>query len=1030
MNGTFEDFLAALLAFESGWDKERYDSGEIQDWQLNQWPGGTVGDFYPNYSSWSELSDEEWSVMAYRSMNTFGFVGYQFGEALLIDLGYYDDDFYYGNGASTNTWDGIWTGKNGANSLEDFMTAHVQDIAIQDAFGHNLSVIQDLLGASGESLEDYLGTTITYVENGVQGSVELTLTGILAGAHLRGAPAAVELLQSGTISNDEYGTSILQYIDQFGGFSAPAIDELIANFEDGKTGDEGLGGPDEGNAPGGSGSGSADVTADDADVVIDWSWGQSEVITGFDSETDTIFIGWFAAEHIDVSEVNGNVVFTVASNNQSITLEGITLSELDADNFTILDPSAAEKILSLVGPSDGADVTDEEDSGDVTDENDNGDDDNVDGNGDGNGDDGGTVVEEGDNNDAGDGNSEPSSSNGTAYVTQSTATVAITWHWGNEAIISDFDPASDTIFIDWFNPGKIIISEVNGQLKFSIPDNNQTITLDGISLSDLTEDNFTVMHEATAQEILSLVGQSGGDTSGDHTDHGDDHMSSDEAVMHMITLNSASKTISDFDVTKDMLHIEGGITDAYLDIGEVANGNGANLVISVFGDAENIISMTVVENVSLSDLSLANFSIAEQSALNEVASLLGQNVSSPTDDSEFAITYDSDGSSPPPTTGTTDSGGVKYQADFNADDITNFNPDIDELDFGDTSVHGMIITKSLQGELIVDNPWWEEMQILQNVQISDLSIDNFGIVGNEHLRQDIGGVLSWELGVGPREEDTVYIRSHEYGVHEVVDNFNPNSMKISFLYYGTRERLSVEETDEGLVISTQPSGQSVTFTGVALADLQPGTLEFHHDQVMEDNLEVPFGFNQNDVTLVSRDELLTPEAPDGATTDGHQTRDGVLSETAAEDDPADGTDTGDDGGATDDSDNGDVANANDNTDTEADTDIGGENQVNSTTDTYHLTWNWSAIEVISDFDASEDILDVGSLPARQISVSEVDNNLLLEVLDNGGHTYVIENVQAEDLTADNFIAPSWNYGALEDEDGIYNQLIGLGAQDF
>ena len=137
MNGTFEDFLAALLAFESGWDKERYDSGEIQDWQLNQWSGGTVDDFYPNYSSWSELSDEEWSVMAYRSMNTFGFVGYQFGEALLIDLGYYDDDFYYGNGASTNTWDGIWTGKNGANSLEDFMTAHVQDIAIQDAFGHN-----------------------------------------------------------------------------------------------------------------------------------------------------------------------------------------------------------------------------------------------------------------------------------------------------------------------------------------------------------------------------------------------------------------------------------------------------------------------------------------------------------------------------------------------------------------------------------------------------------------------------------------------------------------------------------------------------------------------------------------------------------------------------------------------------------------------------------------------------------------------------------------------------------------------------
>ena len=88
MNGTFEDFLDALLAFESGWDRERYNSGIIQDWQLDQWAGGAVADFYPEYSSWSELTDQEWETMAYRSMNVFGFVGYQFGEALLIAQGF------------------------------------------------------------------------------------------------------------------------------------------------------------------------------------------------------------------------------------------------------------------------------------------------------------------------------------------------------------------------------------------------------------------------------------------------------------------------------------------------------------------------------------------------------------------------------------------------------------------------------------------------------------------------------------------------------------------------------------------------------------------------------------------------------------------------------------------------------------------------------------------------------------------------------------------------------------------------------
>ena len=38
-NGTYEDFRNALRAFESGWDRDRYDAGIIQDWQLDQWAG-------------------------------------------------------------------------------------------------------------------------------------------------------------------------------------------------------------------------------------------------------------------------------------------------------------------------------------------------------------------------------------------------------------------------------------------------------------------------------------------------------------------------------------------------------------------------------------------------------------------------------------------------------------------------------------------------------------------------------------------------------------------------------------------------------------------------------------------------------------------------------------------------------------------------------------------------------------------------------------------------------------------------------
>lgn len=72
---TYQDFLDALRAFESGWDRDRYESGRITDAQLNTWAGGTVKDFYPQHDSWGDLSSAEWKAMSYASTNTLGFVG-------------------------------------------------------------------------------------------------------------------------------------------------------------------------------------------------------------------------------------------------------------------------------------------------------------------------------------------------------------------------------------------------------------------------------------------------------------------------------------------------------------------------------------------------------------------------------------------------------------------------------------------------------------------------------------------------------------------------------------------------------------------------------------------------------------------------------------------------------------------------------------------------------------------------------------------------------------------------------------------
>ena len=375
-------------------------------------------------------------------------------------------------------------------------------------------------------------------------------------------------------------------------------------------------------------------------------------------------------------------------------------------------------------------------------------------------------------------------------------------------------------------------------------------------------------------------------------------------------------------------------------------------------------------------------------------------------------------------TGATDQGGVKYRADTNADDIVGFDVNSDQIDLGGTSVHGLIISKTPSGELALDSPWSNALQIVTGVQIDTLTMDNFAIVGNEHMRQDLGGVMSWELGVGPREADTVYVRSHEYGVQEIVNNFDPSTMKISFLYYGTRERLSVEDTDAGLVISTLPSGQSMTLTGTTKADLIPGNLEFHHDQVIEDNLETPFGFSAEQVSLVSRADILTPEAPAGASTDGLQVRPGEFTT----------INVASEGSGTSDSDFNTQGN---DTPLPGDTTMPTEVVIDSSVDTLiftdgvadiaEITWDWGQQSEVSNFDVTQDLVDLNALSDEQLGVREADGNLYFEVIDNGGHSTAFIGVQAEDLDAANLTADAWN-AVLSPDSNLVGQLVDLGFE--
>ncbi len=159
----------------------------------------SVGVFDPN-------ATPNYQALGGNGLNYLG--AYQFEGWGLINLGYYTDD---GN-PNANQWkDGYWTGKNGINSEQGFLN----NPSVQDSAAHQWMQnfvwgwVQDL------GLNQYIGQTI--------GGVDITASGLLAGAHLRGADAVQQFIKSGGQNDpqDPYGTPVSQYMSHFANYQTP-----------------------------------------------------------------------------------------------------------------------------------------------------------------------------------------------------------------------------------------------------------------------------------------------------------------------------------------------------------------------------------------------------------------------------------------------------------------------------------------------------------------------------------------------------------------------------------------------------------------------------------------------------------------------------------------------------------------------------------------------------------------------------------------------------------------------------------------
>ncbi len=146
----------------------------------------------------------------YNILNKYGYAGkYQMGEAALIDSGYYKKGI---SKPLNNDWSGCFTGKDGVKSIQDFLNNPQAQENAQIIFKRRQWGYLKAVGA-----DKYVGKVI----NGYM----ITPSGLLAGAHLKGAGSVIKYLKSNgkLCEKDAFGTSVESYIKKFAGYDVSEL---------------------------------------------------------------------------------------------------------------------------------------------------------------------------------------------------------------------------------------------------------------------------------------------------------------------------------------------------------------------------------------------------------------------------------------------------------------------------------------------------------------------------------------------------------------------------------------------------------------------------------------------------------------------------------------------------------------------------------------------------------------------------------------------------------------------------------------
>lgn len=191
--------------------KIKFSDNDVIDFDCNRIGFIQAVSYKESSSDLSQPLSTRRNISSALQKNDKGYIGlFQFGEAALIDLGYYKHWDNNTDKTKANDWTGAWTGKAGINSLSQFLNSPEKQL---QAIHEWIDLLCNRL--RNRNFNEFYGKTI----NGI----EITESGAIAGAHLVGDGGlgsffGINGFKGKYKESDGNGVHISKYIEMFNHF--------------------------------------------------------------------------------------------------------------------------------------------------------------------------------------------------------------------------------------------------------------------------------------------------------------------------------------------------------------------------------------------------------------------------------------------------------------------------------------------------------------------------------------------------------------------------------------------------------------------------------------------------------------------------------------------------------------------------------------------------------------------------------------------------------------------------------------------